>query len=50
MRKDAKMFDYHPNPVMMVFIRKPSQVLDEYPYARASVIFAAFLHHFVLEN
>ena len=33
------------NPVMLVFSGKLS---DECPYARVSIIFKGFLHHFVL--
>ena len=41
--KDAKIFENHLNPVILVFIDNSRWVLwDEYPYARGSVIFQGF--------
>ena len=44
------MFENHLNHVILVFIGKLSlkRISDEYPFARVSVFFSGFLHHFAL--
>ena len=47
--KDAKIFEKHLNPVMLVLIRKPSlSTLGWVPICQGFSHFSAFLYHFVL--
>ena len=49
MHKDAKFFENHPNPVLLVFIEKFSlSTLRWVPMCQGFSHFSGFLHNFVL--